>query len=181
MGREFHGPGSSLNCAEHLQEALSPGQKPEQPQGPHSTSSPCRDTQSSCWDKVAQQRLCLCFPAAGRDHPELRLCCGPMARHGGSSTAPQAAQGRRPCSVHQSLALAPRTPSPRAAPLGAGAASAAPQGLRACLPALEQAGLWASLQPQLCLSHSYPALQTGSCTEVVTDPKSVLGPFFGVS
>lgn len=116
--REFHGPDSTLNCAGHLKEAPGPSQKPQQPRGPHSTNTSCRDTQSSYWDKLAQQSPSVPpFPAARWDHPKLRLCCGPMARHGGSATAPQGPLGghMEPMAgalshMGHSLAFAPRAP-----------------------------------------------------------------------
>lgn len=184
--REFHGPDSTLNCAGHLKEAPGPSQKPQQPRGPHSTNTSCRDTQSSYWDKLAQQSPSVPpFPAAGWDHPKLRLCCGPMARHGGSATAPQGPLGghMEPMAgalshMGHSLAFAPTA---RAAPLGAGAGSgegSSPTGTQSLLACPGTGRIWgSSLLPQLYLSHSYPALQTGSCTEVVTDPRLFLAPF----
>lgn len=92
--------------------------------------------------------------------------------------------GRSPCPtqvpVHQSLAFAPRAPStlPGQLPWELGLTeerAAVPQGLNPCLPALEQAGLWAPLYNPNCTS---PSLEAGSCTEVVTDPQIVLGSFW---
>lgn len=103
--REFHGPDSTLTCAGHLQEAPNPSQKPQQPRGPRSTSTSCRDTQGSCWDKLAQQSPSVSVSRElGGITPSTGSAVAPWPDtvavpqpHRAGCGAHMAARGRRPC------------------------------------------------------------------------------------
>lgn len=103
--REFHGPDSTLTCAGHLQEAPNPSQKPQQPRGPQSTSTSCRDTQGSCWDKLAQQSPSVSVSRElGGITPSTGSAVAPWPDtvavpqpHRARCGAHMAARGRRPC------------------------------------------------------------------------------------
>lgn len=155
--------------------ALSPGQKPEQPRGPPAAAAPAGTHRApagtgwpsraplpafpSCWEGSARAQAGLC--PHGRAQTPLVAVPQPRAQFGTGTQNPQ----------------------PQGSSSGGWAGSGegrAPQGLSPCLPALEQAGLWAPEHPHVPLPQ-LPSLADWILHRSCCRSHNVLEPFFGVS